>query len=606
MADAPFEVVHVECASSDAAACRKALEAGLDFVPCRRDNVALVEFQDGLLAKVRFHAAPERPRHYLVTPGDLAYPLEAWPKGQAPQLLSVNCDGLVRRFATPAELRDAPERLDLATIEEAFSCTTRGGGLGGHVSASPAELRRAVERLEEVVASFSGPAWAARRARLGHFLDHAKQATEDHARWEELLAGHQLFREAVDSIVRKRLDGLRSEVRQKILEEEAGLRDRLAALEVECGDWEGLARSAREEAEQLRQDVEGLSGQRETAVAELDRLRTEREGGKCQANASRVGENGAVRSEVAAQAIAAPSAPARFSFAPDPITGASDLLKTSKEALKRLEDNLHALGIMKVSARLLGREALVALSLGQMVFFRGSMGSPVAEVCAASLAGGRVQTASVPLGASQPFEVPHDPGEGPKAILLEGVNRSCFETYCESIAALLRGRALGKSPQPWPLFFGTLGNGPSFLPPGPELIAFGPVFDTDCLSWDMKRTSGEIKPARCEPGALELKEGAEPEDWPDLIEELFAAGNILWERQARAALRRLVALAEPDRAAQASASFLFGWVLPRLLASDLQPAAFAERFGEGILHEAVGADQRVKRLLHAHGVGEGE
>jgi hypothetical protein len=608
LADGPLEVVRVECDSSDASECRRVLEAGLDYIPARSDNFALVEFQDGLIAKVKLRPHPDRPRRYFVAAGDLVDPLEAWPKAQTPQLISINCDGTVRRFAASTELPAAPERLDLATLQEAFSSINRGGGLGGTVSASPSELRRAVERLQEVAATFAAPAWTARRARLSHFLDVAKQAAEDRERWEELLAGHQLFRETVESIVSKRLDGMRAEVRQKILEEEEELKGRLIGLATECSDWEGLARSAREEADQLRQEVQELSGQRDGIVAELARMRTERDGAKVQAGACHASENGAARPVVGAQVVAvAPASPApRFSFAPEPSAELGEPLKTAKEVLKRLEDNLHALGILKVSARLLAREALVALSLGQMVLFRGSVGGPVAEVCAASLAGGRVLNVPVALGASQPFELPRDLGEGPSAVIFEGVNRSCFGTYGQSVAEILRGRAFGRSAQPWPFFFGVIGDGPSFLPPGSELVTFGPVFDTDCLSWDLRKAAGEIKAARCEAAGLELKDAAEPEEWADLIEELFDAGNVLWERQARAALRRLAALAESSRPGQPSASFLFGWILPRLLAYGTQPAAFAERFNEGFLHDAVAADQRLQRLLQAHGVGEDE
>lgn len=607
LADAPLEVVRVECASTDHNECRKVLEDGLDFIPARQDNLALVEFQDGVLVKVKLRPHPDRPRRYHVAAGELVDPLEAWPKGRAPQLLSINCDGTVRRFAAPASLPNAPERLDLATMAEAFSGIRRVGGLGAPVSASPAELRRAVERLQEVAVSFAGPAWAVRRARLIQFLDVAKDAVEDRGRWEEFLAGHPLFRETVESIVGKRLDGLRAEVRQKILDEESDLRGRLAGLESECSDWEGLSRSAREETEQLQQQVKELSGQRDEIAAELERLRTEREGAKHQVDASHAGENGAARPAVGPQATSvAPVPPVpRFSFAP-PSAEPGESLKTAKEVLKRLEDNLHALGVLKVSARLLAREALVALSLGQMVCFRGSLGSPVAEVCAASLAGGQVLSVPVALGASQPFELPGDLGDGPSAIIFEGVNRSCFGTYGQSVAEILRARAFGRSSQPWPFFFGALGDGPSFLPLGPELVTFGPVFDTDCLSWDLRKVAGAIKAARCEFGTLGFKEAGEPEEWADVIDDFFDAGNVLWERQARAALRRLAALAEPDRTAQANASFLFGWILPRLMASGAQPAEFAARFGEGFLHDAVAADQRLQRLLHAQGVGEDE
>src|SRR5438270_7290271 len=58
LADGPLEAVRVECDSSDPGECGKLLEAGLDFIPARRDNFVLVELQDGVLAKLKVRPHP--------------------------------------------------------------------------------------------------------------------------------------------------------------------------------------------------------------------------------------------------------------------------------------------------------------------------------------------------------------------------------------------------------------------------------------------------------------------------------------------------------------------------------------------------------------------
>ena len=194
--------------------------------------------------------------------------------------------------------------------------------------------------------------------------------------------------------------------------------------------------------------------------------------------------------------------------------------------------------------------------------------------------GWRFRSESSPFRSARPSHsrFRKQPSATPPAIMFEGINRSCFGTFGQAIGDILRGRAFGKVARTVPLFFGTIGDSPSFLPLGPDLIAFGPAFDTDYLSWDPKRAAGDVKGGLCEAGAWDLQEAAEPEDWADLIDELFPAANILWERQAQAALRRLAALTDPERPGQPDASFLFGWVIPRLLASGVQLDSFAERF----------------------------
>ena len=68
-----------------------------------------------------------------------------------------------------------------------------------------------------------------------------------------------------------------------------------------------------------------------------------------------------------------------------------------------LEKNLQALGIIRISSRLLAREILAATSLGQFLLFRGSFAGPVAEATAVSLADIKVRIIPVPVGATEPI-----------------------------------------------------------------------------------------------------------------------------------------------------------------------------------------------------------
>jgi hypothetical protein len=285
-----------------------------------------------------------------------------------------------------------------------------------------------------------------------------------------------------------------------------------------------------------------------------------------------------------------------------PVSGSAVSLTTSTQALALLEKNLQALGIIRVSSRLLAREVLVAASLGNLLLFRGSLAQPLAGAVAVSLVGTEVRVVPVPLGAGEPL--PLFFGDEPaRALVLDGINRSCLDAFGMGIQEQVRARILGLTKVRFPLLLGTIGEGPSCVPPGPHLLAFGPVFDTDVLSWDTQKDAKTVTPGRCEAAAWELAETNKGEDdWDELLDELFPAPCLLWERSVRAAFRRLAALAENDRPNQPKWSLLFGWILPRLLVSEGDRAALAKHLSEGFLHGATSEDQRVRRLLRAQGV----
>lgn len=153
------------------------------------------------------------------------------------------------------------------------------------------------------------------------------------------------------------------------------------------------------------------------------------------------------------------------------------------------------------------------------------------------------------------------------------------------------------------MLLGTLGEGPSCIPPGPHFHGFGPVFDTDVLSWNLQKDAEKVTPGRCEAGAWGLSETNKGEDeWGEFLDELFPTPCLLWERSVRGAFRRLTALAESDRPNQPKCSLLFAWVLPRLLASEGDRSALAKHLIDGFLHGVTSEDQRVRRMLRAAGM----
>ena len=95
----------------------------------------------------------------------------------------------------------------------------------------------------------------------------------------------------------------------------------------------------------------------------------------------------------------------------------------------------------------------------------------------------------------------------------------------------MRNRILGLAKERLPVLIGTLGEGPSCIPPGSHLLSFGPVFDTDVLSWDLQKDASAITPGRCEPGVWNFCDDKQGEnEWDELLDELFPAPILLWER----------------------------------------------------------------------------
>ena len=221
----------------------------------------------------------------------------------------------------------------------------------------------------------------------------------------------------------------------------------------------------------------------------------------------------------------------------------------------------------------------------------------MAEIIAVSFAGGRWGRMAVPAGLAVPVSLP--PADGPPALalVLDGVNRSCFDAYGGPLGRLFQERALGlrgRKP-PVPLLLGTFLEGPSCLPPAPAVLALGPVFHTDYLSWRASLTAATPQPGECALTAWEAT--PVPVQISDLLNEVSNIPNIHWERGLASAGAVLAGL--PD-GAPVGPALLFAWIVPFLLGNGVVLADVPEAVRDHWREHA--RDSRLGPFLRAHGM----
>jgi hypothetical protein len=607
--DTPLELVAVSRSSTDPDLRAHLQEDGVPVMPRRADKSVLIEFADGLIARTRLIRRAGPDRLFVVPAGDLAHPLEAWDADKHISVMKLDAANAHHRYCAHPVPPAGTTALDLSTLEEMLTSARRAGGLGSVASPPVAELRRHIERLEEAVKAFEGPTWEIRRKRLEGFLEKARGAVEERGRWAAFLEAHPIFRETLSAAITKGRAELRKTVRTELLAEQGELEQRLAILQKEWEDLERVKAEVEEEVSKRREELAATPAE-------------PRQGHSIAPPASQLG-SWLVASDDRADTLA--NGPASMRPLPAeqsayttasvlslsrrvvtlPVGQRPETLSTPAQALALLEKNFQAIGAIRLSARLLAREVLVATSVGQLLLVRGSLAVPVAEAAAVSLGADAVQSAAVPVGSMEPLPVDLRQSDG-KVVILEGVNRSCLDAFGTPIQELVRSRVLGLVKERLPVLIGTLGDGPSCLPAGPQLLGYGPVVQTDVLSWNLEKDIEPLAPGRVEPSALEIAgSGSGTEEWAEFIEELFPTPQLLWERGVGHAYRKLSALAERDRPNHPKCSVVFAWILPRFLAEDGDHSILARHLRDGFIHGVAGDDQRVHRLLRMAGVEVG-
>lgn len=293
------------------------------------------------------------------------------------------------------------------------------------------------------------------------------------------------------------------------------------------------------------------------------------------------------------------------------VTTPLEELDTPNKFVNALCENFQNVGMQSFAARVLADEVLAAFAAGQIVSFRGSMASIVALLCARTLAGPSIRMVHIPIGlldgrefGTSLYRVLDVSGckTSVSALILEGINLSAPEVYARSLRQLISERFLGiESTGRNLILLGTVVDGPGALDIPPELCELGPIFHTDCIAWRDKwsRRSVTVGFVPSEVWDPWISIVDTPEDWEDLYADYSHLGGhptVLWRRclyTAAAKLNRMVTAGNVPTLIQ---SLVFGWLLPRGIASGVNLADYENLLAEGRV-DASKADERIVKLL---------
>jgi hypothetical protein len=579
--DTPAELLRLDCASHRPEEARHALlERGLEAPYRLEDRDLLLELSDGVvIGPVRVGPVEADGRHRC-DPEQLSRPLGSWPSRALVQPVILAMGQTTRWFVWP--LPKPEQFLDLASTRQVIDHLMRIGlrqeqydDLMGRLGAiddalrlPPMHRQRLQGLLEEAL-------------KTGQQLDACVQLLEADPRMQDAVEAHK---RQVGEEYRKELDrdrdrlaadlkGLEAE-KARLEGELAAMRERLAGEEAEKQKLaDSVAEAIVARAKQARQDVRAL-------LAESAVLRPFLAGGA------------AGDGPLAVTAFAAEARP----------------LNHLDDAYGHLKEQLESAGLRPPSSAAVAREALAALSLGQAVFFQGSLAGPLARAAAAALAGARWSAVEVPGGLTDPAPMraalaAAAAAPGRTALVVGGANRSGLDAYAADLVRLLAERSGGAGPPgEGPMVLGVLSEGIDAAPPDAVLSALGPILHTDYLDW---RKGGKAAPVR--PGQLTAwdwphRDGPDEPALADLLDALQPAPNELWRRNVQAAFRRLNGWAVREGPG-AREAVLFGWVLPRALAAGVDMAEHDDTLRQLLPDDDV--DPRLQRLLRMHGVEVG-
>lgn len=293
------------------------------------------------------------------------------------------------------------------------------------------------------------------------------------------------------------------------------------------------------------------------------------------------------------------------------VTTPIEELDTPNKFKSALSENFQNVGMQSVAARVLADEVLAALAAGQIVSFRGSMASIVALLCARTLAGPSIRMVHIPIGlldgrefGTSLYRALDVSGcmASVSALILEGINLSAPEVYARSLRQLISERFLGiESTGRNLILLGTIVDGPGALDIPTELCELGPIFHTDCIEWRDKwlRRSVTVGFVPSEVWGPWISTVDKPKDWEDLFEDYSHLGGhptVLWRRCLYTAAAKLNRMVTEDEVPTLIQSLIFGWLLPRGLASGVNLTDYENLLAGGRV-DASKADERIVKLL---------
>jgi len=579
--DVPAELIRVDCPSHRADDVRHVLlERGLESFYRLDGRDLLLEFADGVTAGPLHVEPPAADGRYRCDPERLGQPVGAWPNRQALQPVLVAMGQTVRWFVWPLPRPDI--FLDLASTRQVLEGLQRLG--------ISQELHDdLIARLGSVDTGVRIP--PLHRKRLQTLLDEALQTGKQLEACVPLLRADPQVQEALEQYKHQVGEEHRNELERRKDE----LNDELEALRAKKREVEAEIESARgrlaEEEARKEQTAEATA---EAVVARARRAQQE------------------VNALLADVAVLRPfmvdgAAPARGPAA-ETHRGEAAPLPDLGAAYAHLKTQLENVGLQPRSASACAREVLTALSLGQAVFFQGSLAPVLARAAAIALSGARWTEADVAAdlkdnAAFRPVVEAVAAGGAPAALLLHGANRSCIDAYGADLVRLLAERAAGADAAPGLMVLGVLTEGLSAPPPDPVLTALGPIIHTDYLAWKRGWKGRPPRPGQMNALTWPHPDGPDEEALGFLLGELQPAPNELWRRNVLAADRRLAGWPGEPGAPDALDSVAFAWVLPRCLAAGVDLTEHADALRQ-LFPEPDEVDPRLQQLLRSHGAAE--
>lgn len=583
LASCPAEIVNVPCPSTDCDATRRLLlYDGVDHAGGVQGRESLIKFTDEILAgPLRLIAKAGVAHRYYCTEATLSNPIPAW-ESTALDLCRLASKGAERVFfAKSSPFPEADFYLDYASLEVAIGRTQLNGGTGIGSGAALVNAKSLAKQVTQVLAAYPNSAiFNARRDRLATLIDSLSQADRSWESWLLYIRQHSRFQEAVDSALSERMATLEQEVRSSLVEKERQLLDQITEFEQMAADAEKQVRILDDEISRRTEERELLNSEVTRLQGDLDNFTKAKSGDE---------------SPLVTASYSHPSndqLPCGHSWSEFTSSKAIGI-SSPEQAISHLQENFSRAGLLPSPCLQLAREVFSAASLGQALLFSGSFASQVSEIIAISLSGCRWRRLGVELGVNTPLSLP-PPQENDQigAIILEGINRSCFDAYGGEVARLLGNRALGLHSGGSPIVIGTIQDGPSCLPPGGTLAQLGLNCNTDLLSWKPRR--GAITPIEgtCTEQSLKSDAVRFTVRIPDSISRPTL--SVHWHRNITSAGELLSAF---DRE-QALISLLCGWVIPYLseLGINTLPSEFVDEF------ELVLGNPRVHKHLGSCGI----
>ena len=587
--DTPAEILRIDCPSHRAEEARHhLLERGLECFYRLDGRDLLLEFADGVTAgPVRLEPADADGR-FRCDPERLSQPIGAWPNRNALQPVLVNMGQTVRWFVWPLPRPDS--FIDLASTRQVLENLQR--------------IAVSQEQYDDIVGKLGHIDHAARvpplhRQRLQTLLDEALQTGKRLEECVPLLLADPRMQEAIEQYKHQVGEEYKKELEKRKTElgdEVEGLKAKKQGVEVEID--EVRKRLAEEEARK-QQTAESVA---EAVVARARQAQQEVNGLLAEVAVLRP-----FLSNGAAPVAPALAAPAERRPAFETHRDEALPLAGPEAAYAHLKSQFENVGLQPRSASASAREVLTALSLGQAVFFQGSLAAVVARAAAVALSGARWAELDVPAEmkdntAVKPI-IESAAAEGPAVLLLNGANRSCIDAYGSDLVRVLAERAAGLDSAPGLMALGVLSEGFSAAPPDPVLTALGPILHTDYLAWKRGWRARPVRPDKSPPRRGRTRTAPTSRRWIICSTNCSRRRTSLWRRNVLAADRRLAGWPGEAGAPEALDAVLFAWVLPRCMAAGVDLSEHADAFRQ-LFPEPDDMDPRLQMLLKAHGAAE--